>query len=417
MPAARFRMISQRLLLLFNTISSRKFFVSNDMEVEKNASHIYHPDTSTPARSAVKLKRILFLVQLPPPVHGASLRNESLLKSVLLNKHFDIRPLPLRFTEELAGIGNFSIGKMFRLAKIYFFFLGECLFHRPDLAYFTLAPTGGAFLRDTIFVFTLKLLGINTMFHLRTMGVGEASKRNAFLKFMYHTTFRNVTVVCLGHNQAHDLRHLPVKKIFVVPDGLQVEVRDEDLRTGKAAPAQPVILFLSNFIRSKGVYDFIDTLKKISDAGLEFTAKMVGADTDVTSHQLKERIDELALAHRVSVLPPVFGNEKFELLLNADIFFFPTYFELFPGVVLEAMQCGKPVLTCRTGCIPEMVDDGQNGLLTNPRSIDEMAAKLQTLLADDTLRTTLGVNGRQKFIRNFTLPTYEQRMKEVLEQG
>ncbi|HWA33596.1 MAG TPA: glycosyltransferase family 4 protein, partial [Cyclobacteriaceae bacterium] len=87
----------------------------------------------------------------------------------------------------------------------------------------------------------------------------------------------------------------------------------------------------------------------------------------------------------------------------------------FPGVVLEAMQCGKPVVTCRTGCIPEMVTDDEEGLLGSPRCIDEMAKKLKALLSDGALRSRLGANGRQKFIRNFTLPSYERQMKEVLD--
>ncbi|HWA35274.1 MAG TPA: hypothetical protein VG737_14135, partial [Cyclobacteriaceae bacterium] len=293
------------------------YFVSGKVEAPQ-----YQPSSRMQRGSHVnkglRLKRILFMVQLPPPVHGASLRNESLLKSVLLNEHFDIRPLPLRFTQALAGIGKFSIAKMGKLVKIYFTFLGECLFHRPDLAYFTLAPTGGAFLRDTIFVFTLKLLRIETVFHLRTMGVGEASRRNAFLKFMYGATFKNVNVICLGEGQASDLKHLPVKKIFVVPDGLQVEVSDEELQNHKREEGPLRIVFLSNFIQSKGVYDFIETLKIVSDEGFHFRASMVGADADVASDQLRGKILELGLSDRISVCRPVFGKDKFNLLLNCD---------------------------------------------------------------------------------------------------
>ena len=84
------------------------------------------------------------MVQLPPPVHGAALRNESLVESALLNEHFAIRTLSLRFVDTLDSIGLFSYQKLIRLVKIYFSFLSEILFHRPEIAYFTIAPAGGA---------------------------------------------------------------------------------------------------------------------------------------------------------------------------------------------------------------------------------------------------------------------------------
>jgi glycosyltransferase involved in cell wall biosynthesis len=361
-------------------------------------------------------KKILFMVQLPPPVHGASLRNLSLAQSVLLNEHFRIRILALHFVDALNEIGGFSVRKLGRLTKVYGKFLMEIVFQRPDLAYFTITPTGGAFFRDAVFTLALKIFKIKIIYHLRGLGIREASTKSAATRAIYSFVFRGVTVVCIGKNQILDYYSLPVRRFFVVPDGIDSEVNSEDLKISRL-PGKPLtILYLSNFVSTKGVYDFLDTLDEIAKMGMDFRARMVGDAADVTAAQLQTRSVQLGLTDKISIEGPVFGKGKFSLFLDADIFFFPTYFELFPGVVLEAMQCAKAILTTHTGCIPEMIDDGENGILVAPRSVHDMAIRLKQLMEDAALRQRLGLNAREKYLREFTLGIYETRMKEVLNQ-
>ncbi len=359
-------------------------------------------------------KKILFMVQLPPPVHGAALRNRDLAESKLLRENFSIRVLPLRFVDSLNEIGGFSIRKLWRFVVIYFNFLATIILRRPDIAYFTITPAGSAFKRDAIFAATLKFFRIDTMYHLRGLGVKEGSSKNKSSEKIYRFVFHGTTVICLGKEQVKDVEHLPVKKFMVVPDGIAPEIDNvQPVQNGNKE--RLTILYLSNFVTTKGVFDFLDALQLANADGLKFNAIMAGDAADVTADQLRRRAEELGLAANVSIRPPVYGSDKFDLYLASDIFFFPTFFELFPGVVLEAMQCSRAILTTRTGCIPEMVDDGITGLLFSPRSIKEMAEKLKLLSRDAELREKLGVKARLKYLNEFTFERYEKAMKQVFD--
>ena len=66
----------------------------------------------------MKKPKLLFLVQLPPPVHGASMMNQYLVKSQELNNEYDITTVNLDFAESIADIGKISLKKVYRLSKV-----------------------------------------------------------------------------------------------------------------------------------------------------------------------------------------------------------------------------------------------------------------------------------------------------------
>ncbi|HEY1334762.1 MAG TPA: glycosyltransferase family 4 protein, partial [Myxococcaceae bacterium] len=75
---------------------------------------------------------------------------------------------------------------------------------------------------------------------------------------------------------------------------------------------------------------------------------------------------------------------------SADVFCFPTRYEPFGIVILEAMLFGLPCVATRTGAIPEMIKDGETGYLVPPEDVDTLTARLLTLLGDRTLSMSLG---------------------------
>ena len=83
------------------------------------------------------------------------------------------------------------------------------------------------------------------------------------------------------------------------------------------------------------------------------------------------------------------GNEKDNLMQEADVFVLPSYYEALPLGVLEAMALGIPVVTTPVGGIPDVIEDGINGLLVEPRQPEALARAIVALLMDDALRTRL----------------------------
>lgn len=107
------------------------------------------------------------MAQLPPPVHGAALRNKSLLESAVINREFTIIPLPLFFADEVRDIGKFSIKKLWKTFVYCGQLIAILMSKKVDVAYFTMSPAGFAFYRDLMIVTILKLFRVKRLYHFR----------------------------------------------------------------------------------------------------------------------------------------------------------------------------------------------------------------------------------------------------------
>lgn len=355
--------------------------------------------------------KALFLLHVPPPVHGAALRNLSLAESELLRNTFDIKLLPLNFVDTVADIGKVSILKFWRLLKFICRLIVALFYFRPKFIYFTISPVGNAFYRDVLIVLIIKLFRLPLVYHLRSLGIKD-KYHLGINHYLYDFAFRGTFLICLSKSHKQDVKDLPCRRIFVVPNGIKVEVQPLEFILRQ----RPQILFLSNYFISKGVLDFLEALKILRDRNLSFQSKLVGSSGDLNIEYLCNLVRTMGLQDLVEVNDGKFGPDKFLAILNSDIFVLPTFYELFPGVILEAMQCGKPVVSTNTGAIPEIIDDGLNGFLVPTHNPDEVANKIELLLRKPELRKLVGENAYKKFLNNYTFERFEKNIKDVFEE-
>ena len=93
--------------------------------------------------------------------------------------------------------------------------------------------------------------------------------------------------------------------------------------------------------------------------------------------------------------------EVIQLLTHATVFACPSVYEPLGIVNLEAMACGTAVVGSRTGGIPEVVADGETGLLVPPGDPEALADALNVLLSDPGLARAMGQAGRKRAVAEF----------------
>ena len=103
-----------------------------------------------------------------------------------------------------------------------------------------------------------------------------------------------------------------------------------------------------------------------------------------------------------------------ELYGGVDAFALPSEGEGFGLVFVEAMAHGLPCVCVRAGAAPEVVQDGETGLIARPRDVADLADKLFVLARNPQLRAKLGAAGRQRHLANFTATAFEDRIVTVL---
>ncbi|MBI9054684.1 MAG: glycosyltransferase family 4 protein [Bacteroidales bacterium] len=358
--------------------------------------------------------KILFLLKTPPPITGATLMNKRVCVSKYLNHEHDIHTIEISYNKTVSGFGKLNPLKAIKFIKILFSLIYQLLRYRPHLVYFQISPTGISFLRDTIFVILIKLFRIKLAFHLRGKGIKNKIKNNSILRNYYKWIFKNISVICLSELLTYDIADIFTGTPFVVYNGMP----EFNFICEKKTEKKVNILYLSNLIKEKGVLDYIDTLSILNTKGFDFTGTIVGEESDITKEYLLHYISKKGLSNRIVYRGSKYNDDKFKEYCTADIFLFPTYYsvEAFPGVVLEAMQFGLPVIATNEASIPIIIDDNKTGFLVDPKSPSQIAEKLEMLINNPNLRKEMGERGKEKFFKNFTFEIFEKNLSSTFDK-
>ena len=152
------------------------------------------------------------------------------------------------------------------------------------------------------------------------------------------------------------------------------------------------IVFLGRIGDRKGAFDLIKAFSLI-DVSERMHAELILAG-DGQAEAAQSLAAELNLSDSVVVLGWIDALHRDHLLSSADIFVLPSYNEGLPMAVLESMSWALPVLTTPVGGIPEVITNGDNGLLVQPGDIDQLSSALNKLIQNPSLRKALGSAAR-----------------------
>ena len=357
-------------------------------------------------------KKVLCIVQLPPPVHGASLMNSSFVNSPLINEHYLLKVINVATAGNIEGIGKFSVKKIFDSAGHFFRIAATLVFYRPGLVYFTFSPTGFAFYRDAIYTGLVKLSGTELAIHLHGKGIRAGYTGNRLRDWICQKVFTGTNVIFLSGILAGDMDGFAYKRKFIVNCGIPLtEPPPESRPAGNLCR----LLFLSNYVRSKGIIDLIDAIAIVARTNQHFHLRLVGKPYDVSIDELKEHIARKGLDSLITICGPKYQGEKLSEFRQADVFIFPTYYtnEAFPLVLLEAMQWALPSITTREGGIPDIIDNGVTGMLIDQRDITQLAENILFLIGHAEERRKMGQAARKIFLEKFTLATFEKNMLQA----
>ena len=138
----------------------------------------------------------------------------------------------------------------------------------------------------------------------------------------------------------------------------------------------------------------------------------------------RARLEALAREREAPVAFCGFRDDVQQVLDAVDVVAHPSSIDALPTALIEAMAAGVPVVATDVGGIPELVGDGQTGLLIPspssadvPASAGDLASALATVLDDPELRRRLGQAGRQRFEAAFTAERWIERLVPIYEEA
>ena len=361
-----------------------------------------------------KNKKILFMLHLPPPVHGSSIVGQKLKDSELINHSFQTKYINLLISRIVNESGKTNLSKLIRFSVSWFKLLLELIKVRPNLCYFALTTTGSAFYKDVTLIFLLKAFGVITVFHLHNKGIKkkENSKIN---NFMYRFVFNKSYVILLSNYLYDDIKtFVSMDRTYICPNGVE-DIGIKSINKLEYVSKPIKILFLSNLIKSKGVFVLIDACEILKRKGYNFSCDFVGGEGDVSAYQFNEEVEKRGLKENARYLGRKYGEDKNIVYKGSDVFVLPTSNDCFPLVILEAMQYELPIISTIEGGIRDIVENNVNGFIVERNNPIDLANKLEVLINSKALRLEMGKAGRAKYEKEFTLQAFETKLQEILE--
>jgi glycosyltransferase involved in cell wall biosynthesis len=181
----------------------------------------------------------------------------------------------------------------------------------------------------------------------------------------------------------------------------------------------PRILSVGRLIEFKGFPDLIAACAELKKRGIEFQCEIIGEGP--LREKLQNAITVAGLDGIVRLLGALSQEEVLRRLVDCDVFALPSIVDnkgasdILPTVILEAMAAARPVVSTRLAGIPEMVRDGESGLLVAPGDVVALADALESLLRDPQLRERFGAAGRRVVEDKFDVDKNAAQLLQLFE--
>ncbi|MBN2105977.1 MAG: glycosyltransferase family 4 protein [Deltaproteobacteria bacterium] len=197
-----------------------------------------------------------------------------------------------------------------------------------------------------------------------------------------------IIVLCSRSRQEALAAEFSPQQIIHIPNGV-------DLTVFTPAPRPPAssrnILFVGRLDKMKGVDILLEAIAELKKRGYSPSCTIAGDGPD--------RDDLMHLAKKLNIANQVvFAGTCSDIVRHlhaAAVFVLPSRSEGMPNAVLEAMACGVPIIATSVGGIPDIIQNGRNGLLIAPDDIEALSAALASLFADTELAARIGSRARR----------------------
>lgn len=203
----------------------------------------------------------------------------------------------------------------------------------------------------------------------------------------------------------------PAARAETVHNGFDVTVEPVERPAGEGL----VVFSLGAFFARKNMPTLV---RAFAEASLQHPSARLriaggGADFEI----VKTLVAELNMSERIVLLGPLPHTEAMREMARADIFALVGWDEPFATVYVEAMAHGLPIVCGNDGGITDVLQNDVHGISVTPRSVNEVAAALDALLADPPRRARLGAAARVLYVSTLTGARWAERMTGIFQQA
>lgn len=368
----------------------------------------------------MKTTKLLCILHLSPPYHGAAKVGDFIFESETLKENFECRFIPIRSSESIGDIGKVNLKKFWLVAMLFFRVLWALIVFRPDKIYFTASIKSVAFYRDLLVSLLWKMYGFlrksEVYYHYHTKGIDtfvSASPRNLRLTRFF---LQGVNLILLSPLLEKDVRKVQTyRSISFLPNGIEDPLGQEDFSVYVSEKYRQVeqmeVLYLAHMMKDKGYDEVLELARQIKGENIHFhfAGSWQSSEDEV---DFEAFVHEHGLEDSVTYHGFVSGKQKAALFKKAHLLAYPSKNDAFPLTLLEALAYGVPVIAAPEGSIPYILDEKCGIIFKESSELYETLQLAKTkLVNEDTARYC-----RKRFEDHFTLKQFELNLIKILKK-
>jgi glycosyltransferase involved in cell wall biosynthesis len=249
------------------------------------------------------------------------------------------------------------------------------------------------------------------------------NKRDFLHTWMYSKLSRWITLTNRMKREVLAHTRVPEEMISVVPLGRDMNLFDPKsynqraMRERYGLPLErPIVATLGRLDPQKGQEEFLRSLPLVLKDRKDAYFVIAGDETRGEEGYKKRLLDlssQLGVSDNVGFFP--FTEEVPEFMAAIDLFVLPSYSETYGLVLIEAMAMGKPVVATDAGGVPEIVEDGRDGLLVPPRDEKALADAIVRILKDPSLQSSFSNQARKDALERFDAARCVDQLVRLLD--
>lgn len=257
--------------------------------------------------------------------------------------------------------------------------------------------------KELLFAYLLKIFtSVPYVYHCH--GISETEEIGSIYRKMLSSADK---IVCVSRATEHILEEKQVNKdkMTVIYNGIDIDKVSEFLRPDATYGNSFKVLFAGAIRQEKGVHLLANAVNRIASEEGGISLDVFGEVTNEMHRSFFEELSKTASASNGAIRLNGYTNDILSEISKCDLLVLPSENEGFGMVLIEAMCLKKPVIGSRVGGIPEIIDDGKTGLLFESKNADDLYEKIKYLKNNPTIATKMGLLGRERAEKLFSLKT------------
>ncbi|AZQ43119.1 glycosyltransferase family 4 protein [Nonlabens ponticola] len=361
----------------------------------------------------MSLKKILIIGPFPQPTTGVSLANKVVYDQLSRGAAYRVSSINSSFPDFNEKLGAISAKKLWFYLKLQLSFykvLGK------DILYLTPGQTFFGVVKYSLFILMARITGAQIIQHIHGNFLGrQYHMLTGIKKLLFHHLMSQTDkgIVLSDSLKPNFEPFIESEKIYSLKNFVIDELFLPQQVIAKKEYNKLQIVYLSNLMEEKGIFDVLAALKILKEKGISYQARIAGNISSEKTHEFDQLFADLQYTQYVGVVDV---QQKKDLLLWSNVFILPTYYSMEgqPISILEAMATGNLCLVTPHSGIPDIFVEAENGFFVEARNPASITNALEKLSSNPDEMSRIGKHNYSRAKKHYRVSHFTDNLKRII---